>query len=526
MSRSEARHRPLVPWRSKSLKLGLLFFALALAAIACFAANSRAGSTDQMETPLPPPPDARTELGINLFGLANFNRHQVYLNLITQSEWFSSQGQGWKLMPAAQLDQNGWVRNLQPGQTAPRPLMLPPAPFRRVDIRCEYKGHGEITSGGVARVKESGEGWLTLELSPTGAAEEGAWIELVGTDPADPVRDIDCRDPAFPRDARFHPDFLKFVKDFKVIRFIDWQRTNDNADVSWQTRARQSNSSQLTTAGASIEDMIAVANETGSDPWFLMPYKADEHYIREFARLVREKLNPERTVYVELGNEVWNDMFDAAQQAQREGLMMKLGGGDGKRAQMIRYAQKVRAAMKIWTEVYADRPEHLVRVAASQHAWPDLATIILEDADTVRWVDALATAPYIWFDLNGFGSGDLDRIFAGMPKAIEYTMKFAEENRAIALKHGKRFIAYEGGQHLVTSDLALARAVQRDPRMDDVYRRYLAEWDKRIRSTMTLYASTAPIADYGSWGLMEYAGQPLDQTPKLRAVRRFQAGAR
>jgi hypothetical protein len=139
MSRSEARHRPLIPWRSKSLKLGLLFFALALAAIACFAANSRAGSTDQMETPLPPPPDAQTELGINLFGLANFNRHQVYLNLITQSEWFSSQGQGWKLMPAAQLDQNGWVRNLQPGQTAPRPLMLPPAPFRRVDIRCEYK---------------------------------------------------------------------------------------------------------------------------------------------------------------------------------------------------------------------------------------------------------------------------------------------------------------------------------------------------------------------------------------------------
>ena len=68
--------------------------------------------------------------------------------------------------------------------------------------------------------------------------------------------------------------------------------------------------------------------------------------------------------------------------------------------------------------------------------------------------------------------------------------------------------------------------MQRDPRMADVYRRYLAEWDRRIRSTLTLYASTAPIAEYGSWGLMEYAGQPIDQTPKLRAVRQFQAGAR
>ena len=43
---------------------------------------------------------------------------------------------------------------------------------------------------------------------------------------------------------------------------------------------------------------------------------------------------------------------------------------------------------------------------------------------------------------------------------------------------------------------------------------------------LTLYASTAPIADYGSWGLKEYAGQPLDQTPKLRAVKQFQARAR
>lgn len=526
MSHPEARRRSLLPRDSRLLKLGLLFFAVVAAAITIFVATGQADSADQIAPAAPPPPDARTELGINLFGLANFNRHQVYLNLITQSEWFSSQGQGWKLMPAAQLDRNGWVRSLQPGQTAPRPLMLPPAPFRTVDVRCEYHGRGEISSGGVARVKDRGEGWLTLELSPTGAADEGAWIELISTDPANPVRDIDCRDPAFPRDARFHPDFLKFVKDFKVVRFLDWQKTNDNIDVSWETRARQSYSSQVTAAGASIEDMIAVANETGADPWFLMPYKADETYIREFARLVRAKLNPDRTVYVELGNEVWNDMFDAAQQAQREGMMMKLGGGDAKRAQMIRYAQKTRAAMKIWTEVYADRPEHLVRVAASQHAWSDLANIILDDADTARWVDALATAPYIWFDLNGFGSGDLDRIFAGMPKAIEHTMKFADENRAIASKHGKRFIAYEGGQHLVTSDLALARALQRDPRMAEVYRRYLAEWDRRIRSTLMLYASTAPIADYGSWGLMEYAGQPVDQAPRLRAVRQFQAGAR
>ncbi len=525
MARSDAVSHSSTLWENRSLRLGAFILAAMMAAAAFFSVVGKADSAGEAKAP-PPPSDTRTELGINLFGLANFNRDQVYLNLITQSEWFSSRGEGWTLMPKEQLDRNGWVRELKPGQTAPRPLILPPAPFRAVQVRCEYRGRGEITTGGVVRIQSSGEGWLMLDLSPTGAADEGAWIELVGTDAANPVRDIDCRDVAFPRDERFHPAFLKFVQDFKVLRFVDWQRINDNAAVSWADRATQENSSQVTPAGASIEDMIDVANRTKTDPWFLMPYKADAQYIREFALLVRKKLDPERTVYVELGNEVWNDMFDAAQQAQREGMMMQLGNGDAKRAQMIRYAQKMRAAMKIWTEVYADRPEHLVRIAASQNAYSDLANIIIEDADTVRWVDALATAPYIWLDLKGYGSGDLDRIFAAMPDAIEHTMKFAEENRAIAAKHGKRFIAYEGGQHLVTSDLVLARAVQRDPRMAGVYERYLAEWDRRVRSMLTLYASTAPIADYGSWGLREYSGQPLDQTPKLRAVKQFQARSR
>ncbi|MDO9418029.1 hypothetical protein [Pararhizobium sp.] len=513
-------------WERQSVRLGL-FLLTAAAAVAAFVMGvGRAGSTEEAKMAPPPPGDTRTELGINLFGLATYNRGQVYLNLITQSEWFSSYGEGWTAMSKDQLDQNGWVRELKPGQTAPRPFVIPPAPFRTVQVRCEYRGRGEISAGGVASIQSSGDGWLMLILAPTGAEGESGWIELVRTDASNPVRDIDCRDVAFPRTERFHPEFLKFVKNFKVVRFLDWQRTNDNVEARWADRARPESSSQITSVGASIEDMIDVANRTEADPWFLIPYKADDQYIREFARLVHDKLDPDRTVYVELGNEVWNDMFDASQQAQREGLMMKLGNGDPTRAKMIRYAQKVRTAMKIWTGVYADRPERLVRVAASQHAWSDLANIILDDADTAQWVDALATAPYIWFDLNGLGGSDVDRIFAGMPAAIERTMKFVDENRAIAAKHKKRFIAYEGGQHLVTSDLTLARAIQRDPRMADVYERYLAEWDKRARSTLTLYASTAPIDQYGSWGLVEYAGQPLDQAPKLRAVKQFQARIR
>jgi hypothetical protein len=470
--------------------------------------------------------DARTRLGINLFGLANYNRQQVFTNMINQSEWFSSEGQGWSAMPADQLDARGWVRQLKSGQTAPRPLVLPPAPYRSTAVICTFEGRGTITSGGVARIVAQRDQRIDIMLDPTGAEDEGAWIELVATSPANPIRDIDCRETGRPRAERFHPEFLAFVRDFRILRFLDWQRTNDNARVRWADRSLPEDSSQVASAGASIEDMVDLANLVGADPWFLVPYQADPDYIREFARLVHRRIDPRRTVYVELGNEVWNDMFAAAQQAQQEGMTLRLGNGDPTRAQSIRYAQKLRTTMRIWTGVFADRPARLIRVAASQNANPDLAEIILSHADTADWVDALATAPYVWLDLSARGAGDTEWVFARMPRAIEETIDFAARNRAVAARHGKRFIAYEGGQHLVTTDMALARAIQRDPRMGDVYRRYLDRWNARIRSDLTLYASTAPIGEYGSWGLREYAGQPGSETPKLAAVRQFIAEQR
>jgi hypothetical protein len=471
-------------------------------------------------TPVPVS-EGKTRIGVNLYGLATFNRQQVFSNLISQSEWFSSLGDGWRVFPAEQMDARGWIRFLAPGETAPRPLILPPAPFRPSEVKCVFEGKGALEAGGIASVRTRGERMVTLDLKPTGGDEDGAWIELTETDPSDPLRAIDCREVDRPAGERFHPGFIDFVKGFKFVRFVDWQRTNDNFPARWRERTLPETASQVGPGGASVEDMVDLANLAKVDPWFLMPYQADESYIRAFAQLVHERLDPARTVYVELGNEVWNDNFDAAQQAQREGMGLHLGSGDPTQAQMIRYAQKTRVAMQVWTQVFADRPARLVRIAASQNANPVLAEMILGDADTAHWVDALATAPYIWLDIESYTVRDIDRLYGQIPGAIANAWTFAEQNRAVATRYGKRFIAYEGGQHLVTDDLDLARAIQRDRRMEGAYRQYLAEWDRRFGSDLALYASTAPIAGYGSWGLQEYAGQPIEQAPKLRAVRQF-----
>ncbi len=467
----------------------------------------------------------RTDLGINLFGLATHNHQQVFTDLTAQSEWFTTTGDGWTPMPADQIDAHGWIRVLHPGQSAPRPLVLPPQPYARAAIRCTFAGRGRLSTGGIAQLTATHQNAIDLVLVSAGVVDEGGWVQLDATDPADPLRDLDCRDPRIGRDQVYDRAFVTQLAGLSAVRFLDWQRVNDNPASRWDTRVRAGDSSQAGAGGVAVEHMVRLANEAAVDPWFLMPYDADAAYVTGFARQVHATLAPGRTVYVELGNEIWNDMFPAAQQARAEGVAARLAGsGDPFEAQMRRYAQKARSTMRIWTAVFADRPARLVRVVGSLNAYPAAAEMILGYEDMARWTDALAIAPYIHLDLAGRTTRDVDWIFAQMDTAIDATLAFAVQNRAIADRHGKRLIAYEGGQHLVTPDMALAVLVQRDPRMAGVYARYLDRWRTRIGDRMMLYASTAAIGDYGAWGLREYGGQPDAQTPKVRAVRAFLAG--
>lgn len=127
---------------------------------------------------------------------------------------------------------------------------------------------------------------------------------------------------------------------------------------------------------------------------------------------------------------------------------------------MIRYAQKVPSAMNIWTEVFADQQDRPVRVASSQHDRTDFARYILDDADTPKAAEALATALYMWVDIRGMGVPHIEKVFA---EAC-----------------------------------------------------YLLEWKRRSPSTITFCASTGPVDDYVSRRLTEYSGQQVDQAPILR----------
>jgi hypothetical protein len=178
--------------------------------------------------------------------------------------------------------------------------------------------------------------------------------------------------------------------------------------------------------------------------------------------------------------------------------------------------------MKIWSGVFAGQNRRLVRVISAQNVSPFWSEQMLGYRDTAKNVDALATAPYWAFMDSDFTQQSLDQIMEKiLPARIDETLAWAVQQKAIARKFGKRYVSYEGGQHVwLNKNPALVAQIERDPRMAGLYTSYINRWNAKIGDTLTLFNLTSGIGTNG-FGLVEYAGQPTAQAPKMRAVRSF-----
>lgn len=446
------------------------------------------------------------------------------MNLTRADSWFSAVNYGgWSKVDASRINADGSLKALNANERAFLPLTPPGNAPDGVVIRCTWAGTGSLQAEG-ERVTSLANGANSLEFKwiLNYPSPKTAWLALNATDPSDPVRQLDCREAGAPTDKIFADQFLDYVAPYGVLRFLDWQGTNGNSTARWQTRP-QANSFILPAGGVPLELMVALANQANADPWFLMPWNADEDYIRRFAKYVHDNLRTDRRVYVELSNEVWNWAFPVTVQAEREAR--ELGIGEGLNGMARRYSQKAAWALKIWTEVFADRPNSLVRVVSTQNGSAHLANLIFEFGDTAQYVDALATAPYFGYDLfNEVPAGSsIKDYMLRLAQGVDQIIANAANSKAIADKYGKRYITYEGGQHIISSDVTLLTAIQRNPAMYDIYTRYLTRLHETTGDLITLYNSTDGVTQYGAWGLREYQGQPLSETPKLRAVQEFAA---
>jgi hypothetical protein len=193
------------------------------------------------------------------------------------------------------------------------------------------------------------------------------------------------------------------------------------------------------------------------------------------------------------------------------------------------YADRVRALMGVWSGVFKGEEKRLVRVLASQAANPARAEQALSHVDTWRSVDALATAPYMFDDgadvLQG-GKPRIDAIFARSNLIVDVAISHALAGKAVAARHGLRYIAYEGGAGIGSYNRALHDdliAVNRDPRIYDLYRLFLKRWQAEVGDLIVFFDSISTASPLGLFAHKDYTGQPLAEAPKMRALTDFAA---
>ena len=505
--------------------LGAATLCIAIASITNYSKQQPASNA--VETPataapaLPvarPLPHQPTAFGVNLFTAAYWSNERAFMNLASGGAWRSIHGQ-WSEFDYHRLDGAGYVRSLLPGEQAALALTRPPAAYHAdVPIHCRFDGKGTV--GGVSVVAPK-LGPNTLDFIWRHDIET-AHFRVDATDPVDPIRNIDCREAGADPKAVFDPAFVDSLRPYKAVRFMDWQQANGNLTGNWAQRTLPSYMIQASGQGVALEHMVLLANLAKVDPWFVLPWKADPVYVENFARYVHDHLDPGRTAYIEVGNEIWNKDFPAARDALAEGMAQKLGKTEDE-ARMRRYAQHAVEDFRIFERIFADNPKRMVRVLSGQNAWPDLILFALDYKDTAQHVDALSSALYFGQQLLAeppADTRDIGPLFPKLVASIDATFTTARRFKQIADSHGLRYVGYEGGQHVSYQgpDRTLVPRLNRDPRMGDAFRIYLSRWDHEFGDLLLIYHSTSPMGSNVSFGLAEYSGQPLSETPKRKAL--------
>jgi len=476
-------------------------------------------------------------LGINLAGVTYWSAEIVFVDLFRHSQTWKSQapGKGYDQGGPLDLTDEGWVRSLRGDGHFADSIVLsrPRLGYPAGVYTCLYEGKGKIGFAHRTKVVEESPGRIRVEVNND---LDLLTLRITETDPADPVRDIRFILPGFEdtyQGQPFHPEFLQRWEKFKVLRFMDLQRTNGSKQIDWSDRATPQMQTQGTDAGVALGYLIQLANTLDADPWFCMPHLAGDDYVRRFAEMVKADLKPDLKVHVEYSNECWNGIFAQARYCREKGKALGLSDNDYQ-AQLRYFSRRSVEIFRIWEDVFGGS-DRLVRVLAAQSANPWTSEQVMDFEKAHEHADVLGIAPYFGNALGNPKTQDevaqmtVDEVLDRCAEQIAEGNKTIAQQARLAGERGLRLVAYEAGQHLVGHGGAennkpleeLFHAANRHPRMKTLYLDYLAGWKQNGGTLAAIFSSLGTWSKWGSWGLMEYHGQPADEAPKYQAVLSF-----
>ncbi len=472
------------------------------------------------------PDNTQSSIGVNFWFFNDYQRIWPFVNFFKTAREFWAQGVSgtypWKLDTQLDLDQHGYPRSLPDGVAATTLLFWGDDgmhPTGNYTVLWDGDGDCTIDPYGIGTIVETGQNRLVVDVprASENTNAKGLVFKITRTNPGDPVRNIRFIAPGFEdtyAQQVFHPQFLKRLRPFRVLRFMDWMAANEKHDGTWEARNTPASATyQLNGEGVSLEHMIQLANRLHADPWFCLPANADDTYFRNFAQMVKDSLDPSLKAYFEYANEVWNGMFYGADYCQTMGT--QLGLGSGWEAQYKYWSKRMKELFVIVEDVYGDElSTRAVRVAATQFGNTGVSTSILDYDNAYEHCDVLAIAPYI---NKGRASLDESSILAALAERVEMFKSMFANHVEIAHSHGLELAWYEGGLDLFgVADNAFILPIRRNPEIKTIYLDLFRNFKDAGGQVMCHYTFCNHV-----WGLVEHMEQPLDSAYQYQAACEF-----
>ncbi|WP_242632933.1 CBM9 family sugar-binding protein [Thiothrix fructosivorans] len=506
--------------------------------------------------------NSQSALGTNTNEIMDDDSSAPFIDLMKMSVPFREARQLTK--GNVEYDGYGWPRLISDGGQAGTRFVskLPAGTIPSGPYTVLYDGEGKLEYGNDATLREHTPGRDVIILDPGKDNELNATLFIKATNPSNHLRNIRilppggvCSNNPFQRVANpgqcsgnflsfeqhsskiiFNPDYLTFMRDYRVIRFMNMSGITRNPVYAWEDRAsidQQSWGGAEGIRGAPMEVMVELANRLHADPWFSMPHAASNDFIRRFAEYVQVHLDPSLKVYVEYSNEVWNGVFTQHAYAKQQGVQMGLDPDPNQAAYKF-YSKRSVDVFGIWEQVFQGN-KRVVRVMSGLVGSTAMTKTILSYNGAYRFTDAYAVAPYVYGDAAALRQArsvsDIFRVMTdpkyahSLPNEIKSIGKQAELTKSF----GVDLVAYEGGQHLVDMTTKsdnqhpnnLFYEANRHPQMASIYQQLLTGWKQAGGKLFVHFSSPRIYRKYGSFGTKEYITQPDAQAPKHRALLAF-----
>ena len=476
-------------------------------------------------------------MGLNLAGICDWNTELPFVDVFLETRAWISQKEGapWGHGPELEIDERGWVKKLEKDCFAEVPLCtIDNGHYPAGVYTVVYEGEGRLEFGN-AKVVEEKPGRVLIDVD----AKNGSfWVRIKETNPENYVRNIHVYMPGFGTEAErascgiWNPEFLKRWGSMKIFRTMDWQATNGSKLKNWSDRPKPDDA-VYSRAGLPYEVVCDFIERTDADLWICVPDQADDEYVRELAQLLKDRLSVNKRVYVEYSNEVWNGSFEQNHRAAEKGRALMEASSDWEAAWWYTARRSVEI-FKIFEDVFGG-DERLIRLLPSQAAVPFVSEQILTFEEAWRHADALAIAPYVGLSVPGEDKdkivelgvdGVLDMV---EEKILPETIDMMKKQKEVADRYGLGLVSYEAGQHLVglwgandSEELnAILISANRSERMGTIYEKYYRAWEDIGGKAICHFSSVGKWTKWGSWGLIEYADERPEDSPKYRVTLEF-----